>query len=186
MKVLFVEGNKKAQDVFVFNTKIIEVIKSVKGWSFDTVQKKWYVPMSKVDELIKSFLKLDITSLTFSLEDYKEQVTEDNFSGTKKKLQFDSESDYDEDNKENEPPKWCNNDVTGKRPFVNNTNKVSIEIKRNSNSLQVNLPIQFNAYKTLKSIKDIKWEKNTWIVPEFAIKEFTDTCYDINIIIYYV
>ena len=187
MKVLFVEGQKKAQVVFVFNTKVIEVIKSVKGWSFDLVQKKWYIPMTKVEELIEKFLKLEITSITFKSDDYKEQVAVDNEGGVKRKLQFDLESDSDDD-KENKPPKWFTNDVTGKRPFVNNLNKeVSIEIKRNSNSLQVNLPIQFNAYKVLKDIKDIKWEnQNTWIVPQSAIKEFTDTCYEHNIIIYYV
>ena len=124
MKVLFIEGKKKAQVVFLFNKKIIEVIKTVKGWSFDTVQKKWYVPMTTVEELTETFLKLEITSITFSLDEYNEQASEDNLGGTKRKLQFDNESDYDDENKENEPPKWCNNDVTGKRPFVNNANKV--------------------------------------------------------------
>ena len=43
MKVAIMQGHIKAQIVFFYNTSVIEAIKTIKGWSFDMVCKKWYI-----------------------------------------------------------------------------------------------------------------------------------------------
>ena len=60
MKVALMQGHMKAQIVFFYNASVIETIKTIKGWSFDMLCKKWYIPREEVDELVKKLEKDNI------------------------------------------------------------------------------------------------------------------------------
>ena len=57
MKVAVLQGHTKAQIIFFYNASVIEAIKTITGWSFDMVCKKWYIPCAGVEELLKKLEK---------------------------------------------------------------------------------------------------------------------------------
>ena len=63
MKVALLEGEKSTQIVFNYNSIVKDTIKTVKGWHYDVVCKKWYVPNDKMDEIVTKLEKLGISTV---------------------------------------------------------------------------------------------------------------------------
>ena len=63
MKVVILQGKKKSQLIFFYDPKITEVIKSIKGWSFDIECKKWYIPLEGSEAILQKFEKEKIETI---------------------------------------------------------------------------------------------------------------------------
>ena len=154
MKVAFLEGKNSTQIVFNYNSIVKDSIKTVKGWHYDVVCKKWFIPNDQMDELIIKLEKLGFSTV----------FIEDNQENHNIKRKFEDEILQ----------------VNAKKPLSAN-NKHIVKASKFSSFMKLHLPMPFDAYNVIKNLQNIIMEKNSWIIKNDIKDDFLKICQDNNI-----
>ena len=154
MKVALLEGKKSTQIVFNYNSIVKDTIKTVKGWHYDVVCKKWYVPNDKMDEIVTKLEKLGISTV----------FIEDNQENNHNVRKFEDEIFP----------------LNAKKPLSSN-NQHRVKATKFSNFMKLHLPMPFYAYNVIKNLQNIIIEQNSWIIKNDIKDDFFKICQDNNI-----
>lgn len=167
MKILVVQHRDKAELLFGFDREVVNIIKKVKDSWFNKNNRRWYCPLSSLEDLL---IKADSLSLQV-IFDYPYETHES----------VDGEI-VSEQNTTFEQSMLCGQGNTSHNRHDHTSDSIYAKLNSRDHSISIDLPLPKNIYSKLKSaLRNLIWNDNKWIIAKEDKQYFYNICLDNSI-----